>query len=198
MFGYFRTFISLECNILQRHEVSSPDQPTTMVACQRSPAEEEQREDRPHRLISVQAWPGRVAGQSARPEVGNCKSSGSDTLFCPQGWERESGRLVTTGNAATMTHGLNCTLVLTQRPLRLQMLNYGEQGLALGSMTSKAHRSQQRPPAHSPLGRETRQQCRLLNIIQDLLVCPSHCAPGVPRQVGLEDSSLQIILPIQR
>lgn len=103
-------FISLECNILQRHEVSSPDEPTTRSLAQRSLSQEGHRGDRPHWLIFVQAWPGRVVGQSARPEVGDCESSGSDTLFYPQGWERESGRLVTSGNAATVTHDLTAHL----------------------------------------------------------------------------------------
>lgn len=175
-------FISLECNILQRHEVSSPGQPTTRSLAQGPPVKKGIRGDRPHRLICLQAWPGRAwpGGRAiSSPKGGqvlvvrkrhSILSPGLGAGKCPACHHREYSN---SGDP-----WLNCTPVSTQRPHRLQMLNYGEQGLALGSVTSRAHRPQQKPPAHSPLGRETRQQCRLLNIIQDLLVCPSHCAPG--------------------
>lgn len=140
MFGYFRMFISLECNILQRHEVSSPGQPTTRSLAQGLPVKKGIRGDRPHRLICLQAWPGLAwpGGRAIRSPRGgqvlvvrkrhSILSPGLGAGKRPACHHREY---------SNSDPWLNCTPVLTQRPHRLQMLNYGEQGLALGSMTSR-------------------------------------------------------------
>lgn len=128
-------FISLECNILQRHEVSSPDQLTTRLLAR--DLGEEQRGDCGHRLIYVPALPG-LAVQSARPEAGNgLVARKRHSILSPRmGAERWPACHHRECKAAAITHGL-IQLLYTQRSLQLQMLNHGGQGLTLGPMTSR-------------------------------------------------------------